>query len=613
MKDYDKFELCNHLILNEGAYFYKKEDETQINDTIIQKVFDSALSEVEFKRYTRVCRKKETVNIPNIQEIHYSLLVFKFTTYPSFLAFKKDEFPQDLTESRLAYLLIVEINDYVIVVKKNVSHISSFINKLTPIPADTLAGVLVDENTIFQQMKLSNINMNENSMRNKSYEANSLENTMPMFGSNHTVVNTARFTNLDGLCTVNINTSRLAKFGEKKSLITLLEWMNFLVNKIDSYIPIESFFSRFAKPQSWKKLKDSLIPVSLLIDIFKLHSHIQSLQCTDIFLKKEREDGEDNYIQITNTFNKSISIGVRCLSLNENEKGIYRKKGKRSIGIKKQATGLKVVACGTLFDSLYYRDDEERYVKIIDLINRLGCFSVGFEDYSYIYMGKNLYMNADIHKDFESILSALIPVDEIETVTSEKGDGYDVMSTDFKAHSMFYVVEKNIFNDAEFLLCDDLGNEWADHIAIKGNTMSYIHSKCNDGQVSLSASNFQEVIGQAIKNIGNMNPDDTIILKKMAGMNGKWNRTSIDKCRIGIPTDYGNLYKKLRYNPNKVQEICLAVNYLSKSKLTDAFDKIKNGQQIQQKNSVVQLAWLLSGFISTCKEADLNCRIFCKG
>ena len=95
-------------------------------------------------------------------------------------------------------------------------------------------------------------------------------------------------------------------------------------------------------------------------------------------------------------------------------------------------------------------------------------------------------------------------------------------------------------------------------------------------------------------------------------MNNKWNRTGINKCRIGLPADYEELYKKLRYNPNKIQEICLAVNYLSKSALVDAFDKIKNNQPLQQKNNVLQLAWLLSGFISTCKEADLNCRIFCK-
>lgn len=227
-------------------------------------------------------------------------------------------------------------------------------------------------------------------------------------------------------------------------------------------------------------------------------------------------------------------------------------------------------------------------------------------------MGKRLYMNVGIQNDFESILSILSPINEFANVTSEKGDGYDVTSTDFKTSSMFYVIEKNIFSNAKFLLCDDLGNEWADYIAIKDNTMSYIHCKCNDGCETLSASKFQEVIGQAIKNIGNINPDDNSIQRKMNGMNKKWNSTGIDKCRKGMPVDYENWYKKLRYNPNKVQEICLAVNYLSKSALDDAFNKIKNNQPLKQKNNVVQLAWLLSGFISTCKEADLNCRIFCK-
>lgn len=607
MRNIDKLHLRDHLLLNEGAYFYKK-NEFAIGDDKIQEIFDSVLTEIEYELLTKICRKKESVNKPNTQEIYYSLLIFKFTTYPSFLDFEKEIFPKKLTENKLAYLLIVEIKDYVVIVKKNISHISSFVNNLTPLPTDTLAGVLVDDNTVFQQMKLSNMSMNENAMRNKSYEANSLENTMPMFGSNHTVVNTARFSNTDGLCSVNINTSRLAKFGAKKNFIELLEWMNVLITKIDAYIPQESFLSRFAKPQSWKKQKDNLEPVSLLIDIFMIHSYIQSLQCKDIFLKKEGEE----YIVKTDIFEQYIKTGIKCLSLDEKETDIYKRKGKRNIGVKKMKSGLKLVPCSNLFESLYYREDSEKYIKIIDLVNNLGCFSVGFSDYSYIYMSKGLYMNAGVQKDFEAILSILYPVNEIATVTSEKGDGYDTTSTDFKDYSMFSVVEKYIFNDADFLFCDDLGNEWADHIAIKNNSMSYIHSKCNDGNTTLSASKFQEVIGQAIKNIGNMNPDDKAIKKKMDGMDGKWNRTNINKCRIGVSKDYERLYKNLRYNPNKVLEICLAVNYLSKSDLADAFDKIKNDQPFQQKNYVVQLAWLLSGFISTCKDANINCRIFCK-
>lgn len=610
MKNIDKLHLRDHLTLNEGAYFFKK-NEIEIGNNKIQEIFDSVLNEIEYKLLTKIYREKESVNIPDTQEVHYSLLVFKFTTYPSFLDFEKEEFPPILAENKLAYLLIVEIKDYVVIIKKNISHISSFINSLTPIPADTLAGVLIDNDTVFQQMKLSNMNMNENAMRNKSYEANSLENTMPMFGANHTVVNTARFSNADGLCSVSINTSRLAKFGAKKNFKELLEWMNVMITRIDEYIPQESFFSRFAKPQSWKKLKDQLEPVSLLIDIFKIHSYIQTLECKDVFLK-EGNESEEEYTVITDTFERYIKTGVKCLSLDEKEIDIYKRKGKRNIGVKKMKAGLKLVPCSNLFESLFYRENNEEYIKIIDLINNIGCFSVGFSDYSYIYMGKRLYMNVGIEKDFEAILSILYPVREIATVTSEKGDGYNATSTDFKNDSMFSVVEKSIFRDADFLFCDDMGNEWADHISIKGNTMSYIHSKCNDGNVTLSASKFQEVIGQAVKNIGNMNPNDRAIENKMENMGGKWKNTDINKCRIGVSTDYERLYKKLRYNPNKVQEICLAVNYLSKSALANAFNKIMNNQPCQQKNSVVQLAWLLSGFISTCKEADINCRIFCK-
>lgn len=606
MKDLDKLDLCNHLMLNEGAYFFKKGDYI-IDNKIVDGVFCNILKNVEYELITKICRKRIVLEEP-IAAL-YSLLIFKFTTLPSFLDFNEEEMPKKLLETKLAYILIVEIENYIVIVKKNVSHITSFINNLTPIYADILSGILVEDTTLFQHIKLSNMNMNENAMRNKSYEAKSLENTMPMFGANHTVINAARFTNNDGLCAININTSRLSKFGEKKNLLNLLKWMYNLVIKFDTYIYKDSFFSRFAKPQSWSKLQNLLTPVSLLIDMFKLHSYIQNLQNKDIFIKNK---DVERYDVVTSKYAKIVESGVKCYNLDKVNGQIYSKSGKRNIGVKKSKMGLKIVSCGNLFNSLYYCEDDGQYIKIIDLINKLGCFSIGFSDYFYIYMNKRLYRNASIQNDFNSILSILCPFEDISRVTSEKGNGYDDKSSYFESCSMFGVIERIIFSDADFLLCDDLGNEWADHLAIKGNKISYIHSKCNEGKIMLSASSFQEVIGQAVKNIGNMNPDDDAIKRKMETMKGKWNKTGINKCRIGTPDDYERLYKELRHNPNKIQEICLAVNYLSKSKLSEAFDKIKRNENFKQRNSVIQLVWLLSGFISTCKEADLNCRIFCR-
>ena len=391
-------------------------------------------------------------------------------------------------------------------------------------------------------------------------------------------------------------------------MLSILAWIYNLVTKIDSYTHKDSFFSRFAKPQSWSKLHNSLTPVSLLIDMFKLHNYILNLQCKDIFIKNELLG---RYDTVTAYYAKIVICGVKCINLDKEEGQLYSPKGKRNIGVKKNKLGLKIVACSRLFNSIYYCENDGRFVKLIDLINNLGCFSIGFSDYSYIYMNKRIYKNVSIQNDFNSILSILCPLDALSRVKSEKGSGYNENSADFESTSMFYVIEKNIFKDVDFLLCDDLGNEWADYIAIKNNKISYIHSKCNEGRSTFSASKFQEIIGQAVKNIGNINPDDNTIDRKMRTMIGKWNNTGIDKCRIGNPNDYERLYKELRYNPNKVQEICLAVNYLSKSDLSKAFEKIRNGDDFKQKNSVIQLAWLLSGFISSCKDADLNCRIFC--
>lgn len=224
--------------------------------------------------------------------------------------------------------------------------------------------------------------MNENAMRNKSYEAKNLENTMPMFGANHTVINAAKFTNKEGLCAININTSRLSKFGEKKNLLNLLKWMYDLVLKFDSYIHKDSFFSRFAKPQSWSKLRDTLTPVSLLIDIFKIHSYIQTLQNKNIFIKNEITG---NYDSVTSTYTKIAVSGVKCFNIDNVNGVIYSKSGKRGIGVKKNKLGLKIIACGRLFNSIYYCEDDGTYVKLIDLINKIGCFSIGFSD-SFIHV-----------------------------------------------------------------------------------------------------------------------------------------------------------------------------------------------------------------------------------
>lgn len=601
----DRLDLYHHLLLNEGAYFYKVGIRA-ITKKYIKEVFSDVLEGGCYNTLTKIVRQSEHVEVgAEAFQARCSLLVFRQTSIPTMFDFDEDDCPKDVKEAKISYLLIVEIRDYVVIVKKNISHLTNFLNNLVPISATKIANVLVENNTDFQQIKLANMNTSKNAMRTKSYEANNLQISMPMFGTNQNIVTTIRFVNdNDGTCSVNIGTSRIAKFGNKKGLTLLLEWMNFLVSKLENYVETENFLTRFAMPFSWKEVGAGLQPTSLLINIFDLQNYISDkLDDKSIYRKVDK----DSYIEFTDSFWRIFREGSESLELTRSTDTQFMYK---NIGVVKLANGLNITAKKPL-DSLCYKDNVGKYLSVKSLINTLHCFIVCFSDFSYVYASGKLYRNSEIEKDFDSILAVLEPVGAISNVASEKGDGYSEQSTEFTANSLFHVVENELYNTADILLCDDMGNEWADHIAISNDTISFIHSKCKD-KAGLSASNFQDAIGQAIKNIGNMNPNMNALRSKIDSMRGTWKNTGIQKCRKGNVDDIEGKYLKLMSNPNKKREVCLAVNFLSKQSLATAFYNIKNHIPFQQKNSVVQLAWILNGFISTCKEADLNCKIYCK-
>lgn len=279
--------------------------------------------------------------------------------------------------------------------------------------------------------------------------------------------------------------------------------------------------------------------------------------------------------------------------------------------VAKTSTKISLMAKGGL-DKLYVKLNQGTYVKLTRIVTSNAFFSVSFQDCSYIYTGGRLYQNSSIKEDFDSILQILFPITGIENVTSEKGRGYNNDSTDFAQDSMFHIVETDVCANAQFVVCDDMGNEWADHIAINGDTISFIHSKCK-GSSSLSASNFQEVIGQAIKNIGHLNPSNDELERKRESWNGTWQNTQIPNLRSGNEVGaFIDAFKALRVNPNRNKEVCLAIDFLLKGELVNAFEHIKQDVDFRQRNTVIQMVWILNAFISCCKEAGLKSKIYCR-
>ena len=598
----------SHLSLNEGAYFFEKGD-ARISKIVISDLFDKVAN--GNKVIERRFRIKED-GLPYCGFSLCSLLVFSYPTNSNFVDYRPDSIPEELVEKKVGYLLMIEISNHVVFIKKNASHMASFINHLQPISGDKLSGILISgKGTVYQQVRITNMNTNSNAMRNKTYEAENLESTMPMFNANNSIVSTVRLDDqMNGVCTLSVSTSRLSKFGAKKNIQNTLLWVDEIIHALVNYQPVDNFLKRFALPVTWRKEKAHIIPVSLLINKQELLNYVGR---NPTFYKMK--DGQP--ISLTGdeqrTLMRFLARTYTLIQINDKDY-VCHLFDKLHLSVRTAGIGLKGMG---YVDEIYYEKMNGQYEKLITLINNIASFTVSFDDYQYIFYGRRLYKNEKILKDIEAIKSTLKPLDALITSSSEKGKGYSIKDQNFQENSVFRIVE-DAFAASTCLVCDDMGNEWADHIAIKGDTISFIHSKSNNavGKTTLSASHFQDAIGQALKNIGYMNPTDDFLSNKKKDIDNvtytiEKCRTSIQRVRKGTAQLFVDEIKRLRVSPNCTREVCLAVDFLSMQDLLNAFDMIIYGQPFRQKNNTIQLIWLLNAFISTCKDADLHCKIYC--
>jgi hypothetical protein len=589
--------LIENLSINESAYFFKKKSEQQINDKTIKNLFLSACPEdKEYKRLTEVVR--HNMNISD-KEVFYSLLIIQYFTPPSFI----NNCPKELFEIKSAYLMLVEIEDYIVILKKNISGLNKFVNSLQTIKGNVLSSVLVDKSTAFEQIRLTNMSLNDNSLRNKSYEANDLQSTMPLFGTNHYIVKDSRFNTNDEVCTLCIGSSRIAKFGNKKNIGDVCSWINKIVTKIDNCIEKETFFSNFAYPIKWSDFKAELKPCSILINVQELKTFLSQRNIQNIYLKQK-----DNEIDVTDFFYRLINNLSNSLELKELDDGVFQAIGTLgSLSLFKNNKSITLRAKGWL-NSIYIHTTDGGNTKLITLINNIQSFIVSFEQCEYTYYGRRLYRDDKLLGNIDSLLSVFEPKSELIDTTSEKGSLTGDKES-FDNNSIFSFVEKE-YSDSISLVCDDLGNEWADHISVQENRISFIHSKHK--KKGLSATNFQDVISQALKNIGNMNPGKEQLEAKIPSFSKCYSGSQIAKNRKGTIEDFIENFIAINKNPNTIKEVCLAIDFVSFNELQSALSNLKNNISFKQRNSTVQLLWLINSFISSCKDAGLHCRIFCQ-
>lgn len=594
----------NHFAINEGAYFYRRNFE--LDNREIKKIF-LLIRENAHSHKNIVEIIKHPFVLGDGTRAYCSLKVFTDEIVPSFLKDLPLKFQNK--ERLICYFLLIEIGNFLVLFSRHANGLSSFKNKHTPVNGLELAGSLVNEDTVFTQMRIGNMNMNQFALRNKSFESNDLSQSMPTFGVNRQILKTTRIQKDDANITLGLSTSRVSKIGsERKSIISLCQWATNIIKGIESPNNLtNTLMGQFSIPIKWMDVKEQLKPAYIMFDKHELMNHVDANKFGLQYITKDKNITLD----IKKLFDRYNTAQKECKILKETVPyQVYNCDTFFDLlEIIVNKTGMRLRARGRL-DNLYLVREDGTLEKFFSYISTYQLFYIGFENIEYIYHGNQLHQDGNIFNSLESILSVFKGIPEMKNVKDEKGDSTKV-DEKFADNTVFNVVE-NIFHheNATHIICDDLGYECADHIVLSENRISFIHSKAK-GKTMLSASAFQEVIGQALKNIGNMRKMN--ISDKVEIWRHKiYPRSNIKVWRHGDVNTFEDTYYKILLAPNGITEICLAIDFISLSELKQAFEDLKNGKPLRQKYYVTQMIWLLSAFISACKDADMQCRIFCR-
>lgn len=584
------------LRFNACAYFYKLKDKEEIDPKEIEHMLRD-VTEGKVHRYLfDICRE-------NIGNARYSMRVFKDKPRtPKFIGVENEQWQ----EQKIGYYVFIEYDRYVAILKKNCTVPSGILSKLENVEHDTLIRLFSDDDTKVNKLSMQNLDGSDYAMRYKSYESLDLRDYLSPIGATHYYIRSFKGDKKGDRFTLTLSTSRINNFASDQSLADICNWVCFVVDGIKkSGKAASGFFDIFAKPIKYTELKDSLQPSSVLLFCSLIDSlrNEQGAVFYRLIKGEEKSLGDDEF--------KELIAAMRVCYDVERKDGRYYAGENGCIEVLKLKNEIKLKNDDWKDVIIKGSSDELYDGTLIDLINRNSLFNVYFLESPVVYSNRTLFEDTKLlssgsrfMKDLKGNLNGEFSCEKYEGRSSR---GLE----DWSDESIFKYVESKFAREYTYFICDDLGTEWADHIGISKGRVTFFVEKYKESQDS--ASDFQEVVGQALKNIGNLTPTKAQLESKEEKWRGKYGEAKFLRYRseTGSVDEAIKVWLENNSMPNCEREMCLVVNFLSCDKFKDQLEDLSNGGNVQRAEELRMRLWLLSSFVDTCREAGVKPVIYC--
>ncbi len=520
--------------------------------------------------------------------VRWSAICFMYETPPSFL-----HPAAGVRDTLCGYVMLIEYQQHVAAFASRIALPASFKTlHLSPVPIARVEGAVATSDAVFRKMRMRNMSVSPYAMRNKTLEAANLANVTGPAGSRRYAPQTYTVEADGRSSSATPSTGRISVRSDRVGHVELIEFAKSVIDllRIDP-VSVSPFISTFARPMSLADALAASEPVTIAIDTNHL---VDAVAGEDAKYRLVRVDGENVFELPAEDLTALIASLDQALAVEGDARIREAKLGgsaeasatislnKTRIALRSLNLGISDEVAVEILEVALGEDPERRSLR--EFLDEENAFIVLFTDARLAYIDGQVFRDDTLLDGGATFLRYLHPDASLQTVTSEKGN-FTAAQTAFEATSSFGAIVDHIATPDATLVCDDLGDEWADFIGIREESgltqISFYHAKHDD--LTLGAGSFHISVSQAIKNLGNMTfPQERMAAKVQewgVTYNGDGVATQISRTIRAAGNDLAGVVERARMAPDAVRKAVIVTSSLSKQAVADAFRAIQNGQR----------------------------------
>jgi len=605
--------MIDHLEITQSGYFHLRK--RRLSNAAINRLFKTLRAQA--RQPSQNLFRADRVALGDAR---YSAVCFSHERDVSFLA------PEaNIVERVYGYLLIVEHGPYIAVFKSGLDLPSSFkTSHLGKVANERIERAIAQHDAVFEKLRLRNMSISPLTLRSKSLEARDLENTVAASSASRFIPQAYSVRREDGVYSATPTTGRISLRADRAGAEATVAWAIRISELLQADGgAIAGFIRNFARAIELTALPTNVRPTFVGIDTMGLADALFDA-ADGVRLVREGANGVEELQQ---------TEAEALLAALEPAFPVVRRRRVLEVRAEDGVTSIATLRIGLTRIGLRKLDvpqiasisvekrsqplgEDANAVSLSRYLDRENLFTILFSDLALAYLDGALFRDEALVGGGTALLARLQVDPSLALTTSEKGE-FAVGQVEFDQDCVFRSVIDTIADGDDVLICDDLGDEWADFIGVSTHSsptrISFYHAK--HGNQSLSASAFHESVGQAIKNLGRMGLPADRLPNKMAGWANRYRNNGVQTdiarmIRGGTPQEIFEKLEAVRAAPDALQRVYIVTSSLSRAQIGGVLADVVQGTA--PSPHFVQLYWLLMSYFSACAEMGIRGYVVCR-